>query len=452
MANTSAIVGHFFIYLLCRLHNIVSIEPSPAAFLAPIDALRSQGVVPDVSGLLHQSRDEVANSLQQTVLDEVAAYSESSNPEVLPELAAHLRDLGGPVISLLSGERVPDLGFVRAHAERRAAQRFPLEALLHTYRCAHKVIYPWARDAAIESAADSAHIRRVVAAVADLAIEYADLISTIATSYYVNRTRRLAEAESEQRAELLNMLLSGYDESDSRAAHVLRRAGYLEQRQSYCVVTARSVNPEEMQNVARAQRMVDAITGVLARAPLKVTAGIRDNLVFAIVSGTRRLSGWTAPQSLLADRLIPHLRLVGPAALIGLSNDVPATSHIPRAAAEANLALDFASVAERVKPYAAISLRQLLLAHARNGMQSALPTWIDEYSRADQKSRGRLTDTLRAYADADMNVLRAAKELAVHPNTIYARAQRIDDITGKNPLSYHDLTELLLATDCREPT
>lgn len=436
---------------MCKLHNIVKIDSPHGAFRAPIDALRDQGVVPDVSGPLHRARDEVAELLQAAVLDEVAAYSESSNPEVLPELTAHLRELSGPIIGLLGGERAPGLDFVRAHAERRATQRFPLEALLHTYRCSHKVLFPWARDAAIESASESAHIRRVVAAVADLAIEYADSISTIATASYVNRTRRLAEAESDRRAELLNMLLSGYDESDSRAAHLLRRAGYLEQRQSYCVVAARSVNAEEMQNVARAQRMVDAITDVLAREPLKIIAGVRDNLVLAIVSGTRRLSGWTAPQSLLADRLMPHLRLVGPAALIGLSNDVPATSHIPRAAAEASLALDFASVAERVKPYAAISLRQLLLTHARDGMQSALPAWIDKYSRADHKARGRLTDTLRAYADADMNVLRAAKELAVHPNTIYARAQRINDITGRSPLSYHDLTELLLAADCREP-
>ena len=49
-----------------------------------------------------------------------------------------------------------------------------------------------------------------------------------------------------------------------------------------------------------------------------------------------------------------------------------------------------------------------------------------------------------------MNVLQAAKRLAVHPNTIYARAQKISDITGKSLLSYHDLTELLLATEYQQ--
>jgi sugar diacid utilization regulator len=207
-----------------------------------------------------------------------------------------------------------------------------------------------------------------------------------------------------------------------------------------------------MENAARAQRMADALNDVLDALPLRVLIGIRDELVIAVVSGTRRQSGWTAPQSLLADRLMPQLKRVGPAALIGMSHDVPSTSHIPRAATEAKLALDFASFAERVMPYSGISLRQLLVSQAKNNMPSALPVWLDEFARADKKAKGRLSTTLRAYADADMNVLQAAKLLSVHPNTIYARVQRINDITGKNPLSYHDLTELLLAIECRVDT
>ena len=48
-----------------------------------------------------------------------------------------------------------------------------------------------------------------------------------------------------------------------------------------------------------------------------------------------------------------------------------------------------------------------------------------------------------------MNLLQAAKTLGVHPNTIYARMQKIADVTGMNALTYHALTELLLAVDCR---
>ena len=261
-------------------------------------------------------------------------------------------------------------------------------------------------------------------------------------------TRVLAEAEGDRRTRLMDTLLSGYDESDQIAAQLLRRAGYLEQRQSYCVAIARSVNPREMENPARAQRMADALAGVFVGSPLRCLVGVRDNHVVAILSGTRRLSGWTAPQSLVADRVYSLLRQVGPAAVIGLSNDVPSTSHVPRAANEARLALDFADVANRVMRYSKIPFRQMLVTHARASVQSALPAWLDSFAKVDRKSRGSFSATLSAYADANMNVLRAAQVLEVHPNTIYARMRRIRELTGLDPLNYHALTEMLLATEC----
>ena len=416
---------------------------------AAVRALAAQGVVPGVAGALGEGRPRASQTLRQAIRDEVSAYSESGNPDLLPELVAHLEAHFDEIEHLLAGRAARGLEFVREHAERRAGQRFPLEALLHTYRCAHKSLSNWIRDAALATADASAHVRRVVAAAADFAIEYTDAVSTIATSAYVEQTRAIAEAEGDRRTELLNLMLSGYDESDGQAARLLRRSGYLEQRQSYCVVAARSVDPVEMQNAARAQRMADAISEVLGKTPFRSLVGVRDQHVIAIVSATRRLSGWTAPQSLLAERLYPELRKIGPAALIGLSNDVPSTAHVPRAASEAKLALDFANVADRVVPYARIPFRQMLVSHARDSIQAALPGWLDAFLEADRKARGKLSATLRAYADADMNVLQAAKRLSVHPNTIYSRAQRITDMTDMNPLRYHDLTEMLLAIECR---
>ena len=85
---------------------------------------------------------------------------------------------------------------------------------------------------------------------------------------------------------------------------------------------------------------------------------------------------------------------------------------------------------------------------ATDNIQSVLPIWVESFSAANQKARGRLLNTLRAYANAALNVLTTAKDLSVHPNTIYARMQKIQDITGRNALCYHDLSELLLASEC----
>ncbi len=413
-------------------------------------ALAAHGVVPKIAATLEQDRGDFAVELVRAVVDQVPAFSESGNPDALPQLEAHLDAQVKELIRLLGAGLPGDFAFVRDYAQHVAGHRFPLEAVLHTYRSAHKLISAWIRDAALETADSSAQVRRVVAAAADFTLEYMDVVSTIATSSYVEHTRVLAEAEGDRRTELLNLLLSGYDEADARAAQLLRRAGYLAQRQSYCIVAARSVDPREMLSAARAQRMADAVADALHGAPLRVLTGIRDGLVLSVVSSTRRLSGWTAPQSLLADQVFPLLRRIGPAALIGLSNDVPSTAHIPRAATEAKLALEFATVGDRVMRYASIPLRKMLVVHARDQVHGALPVWLETLVAADNKARGALAETLRAYADADMNVQQAAKVLGVHPNTIYTRARRIADITGKDLLAYHDLTEMLLALDCRE--
>ena len=426
---------------------MVSPSTGKRALENSVDALRAQGVVPAISASLQKGAETTARDVFERVIDEIEAFSSSANPDVLPELQQHIEEIVSEVCRLLGGSGPGDLAFVRSYAQRRAQQRFPLEALLHTHRCSHRIISSWIRDAALAVADSTVQVRRVVAATADFAIEYTDAISTNATSEYVLHTRLLAEAEGDRRTELLNTLLSGYDESDGRTAQLLRRSGYLEQRQSFCVAVARSVIPMEMDNAARAQRMLESVGQALRDTPVRSLIGIRDGLVTVVMSGTRRLSGWTAPQSLLADRVYPSLNQLGPAAIIGLSNDAPSTTHVRRALNEARLALDFASVSKRVMPYSQIPFRQMIIRHARDNIQSALPAWLEDLQAADRKARGSLTKTLHAYANANMNALQTAKNLSVHPNTIYSRAQRIADITGKNPLGYHDLTELLLAVE-----
>lgn len=112
------------------------------------------------------------------------------------------------------------------------------------------------------------------------------------------------------------------------------------------------------------------------------------------------------------------------------------------------MALDFATVTQRVVAFTELPIRRLLVHRGADYVQSAMPVWFPGFRDADAKARGMLTKTLRAIADADMNVQRAGRELHVHPNTIYARIQRISDLTGLDAQRYHDLTDLLLAVDC----
>jgi hypothetical protein len=409
-------------------------------------ALAKSGVIPRIAPALGNAMAGAGAALRETVLAEIPAFSASGNPEILPELDRHARDHLSEIKRLFSGGSIGSFDFVRTHAHHRAEQRFPLEATLHAYRCGHKVLSRWLREAAIATAAKP--LEATVSAIADFSIEYTNAISAIATAEYVAHTRRLAEAEGDLRTELLNILLSGYDESDGRVARLLKRAGYLEQRQSYCVVAVQSVNAAEMENPARAQRIVAALSDAFAATAIRPLAGVRNNLVIAVLAAARRQSGWTRPQVDLADRATKSLLGLGPAVLVGLSADHPSTSFVPKALQEATIALDFADVSRRVLRFVDLPLRRLLLHRVSDAVRAAPPHWIATLIEADAKSKGALIQTLRAVADADMNLQRAARDLGRHPNTVYARLLRVKELTGLDAQRYHDLTEMLLAADC----
>jgi hypothetical protein len=430
----------FLLYRLWSIHSLMPFATEQRLLLSLLRQLETAGVVPAAAA--HLDADRAAKALGETLLAEIPAFRASSNPEVLPTLARHAREHVNEIHRLFGGGTLGDFAFVKAHAVERADQRFPLEVTLHAYRCGHRVLSQWLRQAAMASAVPQPE--QAVAAVADFSIEYTNAISTIAAAEYVARTRVLAEAEGDQRTELMNTLLSGYDESDGRVARLLKRAGYLEQRQTYCVALVQPVNAAEMENPERARRILAALGDALAGSTVRMLAGVRNAAVTAIVSDRRRLSGWTAPQASLAARLYPLLLTLGPAVITGLSADHPSTAFLPRALGEAATALDFASVANRVVPFASLPLRAMLVHRGADAVRATPPPWAEALGTAGHP----LIETLRAIADADLNIQEAARRLGKHPNTIYARLTRIHDITGLDARHYADLTELLLAADC----
>jgi len=408
--------------------------------------LEKIGVIPRAAATLKRRTPAAARALRAAILADVPALSMSPDPAIGRERERHAVEHLKEIHRLFAGGEIGELEFVRLHARRRAQQHFPLEVTLHAYRCGHQVLLRWMRAAAVAAAAKRREA--TVSAVADFAIEYTNSISAAMTAEYVAHARRLAEAEGDRRVDLLNALLGGYDESDGHLAQLLKRAGYLEPRQSFCVAVAQSSNPLEMQSEPRAQRIVEALTTAVASAKIRMLSGIRNNVVTAVFADVQRQSGWTESRASLAERVYPAVLVLGPAVLIGLSREHPALNFVPKALQEATAALGCAHVGERVVQFAKLPMRRLLLLRSGDYLRTALPPWIPGFIAADAKARGALSRTLRAYADADMNVIRAAAALRVHPNTLYARMQRVRSLSGLNSQRYHDLTELLLAVDC----
>lgn len=409
---------------------------------AAIRTLHELGLIPDTGSQLESRQQEARDELLTTILAEVSEYSSTRNPDVVPELRRHLADHFLHAARLLGGGDI-DPGFIVEHAQRQARQHFPLDASLRAYRCLARTLSERIRDAAISVAHEDSELRRVVAASANFAIEYGSFAAGVATREYVDATRLLAENAGDRKTELLNLLLNGYDESDGRAAALLRAAGYLEQRQTYAVVAVRAVQGAEMDNAERVERIQNSLKEVLRGVRVRMLSGVRDHSVVALISATHRLSGWTRPHTLASDLAVAPMRLMGNAVLVGISSDVPSTAHIPRALREAELALEHAHRGQRVLRFSDIRLVDLIVERAcRDGGQPR-PVWLEPFMKVDR--HGKLAATLHAYAENDMNVIRAAKQLGMHPNSLYARFAKIEAVTGLSPQRFHALTELLLA-------
>jgi sugar diacid utilization regulator len=206
-----------------------------------------------------------------------------------------------------------------------------------------------------------------------------------------------------------------------------------------------------MLNAARARRLADAVEQIVAGSAVRRIIDVHERQVTMVFAAIRRESGWTAPRSSLAQQISAALTFVGNAALIGVSNDVPSTSHIPTAHREARAALEMTDVTHRVVQFAKLPVQRLLLHFAGEEFRRVLPGWIAAFHSADDRARSALTTTLRAYAGSDMNVLKAAHTLGVHPNTLYSRFKNIFHITGLQPRRFNDLTALLIACECKRP-
>ncbi len=392
--------------------------------------------------------DQITAALGEIVLSQISAFTESRNPEVIPEIRAHAAAHTAELLRLLGGGKLASFEFVRAHARRRASQHFPLEAMLHAYRCGHKYYSKVLRSAVLGNiSATQGDTQDLIAAIADFSIEYTDAISTVAATEYASHSRLMADIAVDLRTQLLNILLDGYDESDRRVAGILRSAGYLDQRQSFCVALAQATEPAEMAHAERARRMVASIDKTLEPSGLRRVIDLRDGKVTMIFSQIRRRSGWSAPEKSLALKVQAALTSVGISVRIGVSSDVPSTSFIPMAHAQAGMALEAASLIQPVLQFAQVRLRQLLLRQASDSLRHAVPRWTSDFLSADRRLRGALQISLNCYADSNMNLQKTAACLGVHANTLYARFQKIEDLTGLDPRNFHALNEMLLILD-----
>lgn len=370
---------------------------------------------------LDRHRSEIARRMAAVAWTEVPEYGAVISEERQAEMVRHadqtLRLLSEVVragVTFDSG----DLGFVRANAELRAEQGFPLEAILHAYRFGQRVIADF--DLSL----------------AGPAIDLLNAISTALTESYVRRRHELETDRERDRADLLDALLAGgaqmsqAERMHAAEAGISGAAGGL-----VVVVCTGAVSREGLRRFARELEREVSTAAALAAVRGREVVGVM--ALAGVPAG--RIRKWM--------EAVLRRSPAGPAMRVGISEIALHTDEIPRAHRDARRAALHAPEGA-VRGFAEVPLVELLLAGASTDLSDGA-SWPGALAAAN-RSRGELTRTLNAYLEADLNVVRAASSLEVHPNTVHYRLRKIESVTGLDPRRFGDAVELMVGTRLHE--
>jgi DNA-binding PucR family transcriptional regulator len=181
-------------------------------------------------------------------------------------------------------------------------------------------------------------------------------------------------------------------------------------------------------------------------------AGLHDAKTLVVVRQTEIVAvlvlGPDADPCRLCDRvdaLQRRLRSEGVALAMGVSTVATGVGELPRAYQEAHVALTGVGDEGGVEALARLTPFDYLALCADDTARRLVDPRLCAFLEEDRRRGGALTETIRAVADADLNLRVAAERLQVHPNTAQYRLRRIEERTGRNPRRIADLLDLLVA-------
>jgi sugar diacid utilization regulator len=381
--------------------------------------------------------DEVVERAVQALRAEIPAYRDG-DARFLDDLRDQVRLHYRVKLAALLEERMvtlQDIAFVRAAATRRARAGFALEDYLNAFRVGQQAFW----EAVVECAGETPLGQAAALTLAGPLMRYCDFSSTHAAHAYVEYQQYMVADADRERRDLLEHLLAG---------EVPTRGPLLAAAQAHGIAA------DSRMLVAAAVAMdagADADAPHVGSAAI-ACAGLHDAKTLVVVRQAEIVAvlvlGADADACRLCDRvdaLQSRLRSEGIALAMGMSTVASGVGELPRAYQEAQVALSGVGAEGGVEALARLTPFDYLALHAddtaRRLVDSRLRAFLDEDRR-----RGRvLTQTIRAVAEADLNLRVAAARLQVHPNTAQYRLRRIEERTGRNPRRIADLLDLLVA-------
>jgi sugar diacid utilization regulator len=375
----------------------------------------------------------------------VPAYSAS--PSLAEQVAAYTERHVRLFVRTARRGRPPagkELDFVRERGARRARELIPLEAVLKIHHLGQRLHW----EAITEAAAPTAAGMEAALSLTFFTFEYAIAVNgAVAEGYLQERYLGMVDAERARR-DVLEALLTpdrgAYEELSARAALLGVEFGHEHVLAATVVSGAGSeITPQLLRQAA------DTLgRRAHSRADHPFTVVRHDEVVAIVPLGHRDP---TEVAEAVAKATAEADRRYGVTMLAGVSAPFRSPDEVARAYAQGRRALAHARARGMPVALEEVGVFEELTASAGPFARAMIPAGARVLAQRDAANGGVLAETIVAYAEADLNVSRAAERLGVHPNTVHYRLTRIGELSGRDPRRFADLVELVTALRLLEP-
>jgi hypothetical protein len=383
--------------------------------------------------------DALVQSTVEAIRGEIPAYA-AQEASFLVDVRDQVRRHYRVKLQLLLEERrvtLQDIAFARGAALRRARAGFALEDYLNAFRVAQQVFW----EGVLACAADTPLGHEAALTLTAPLLRYCDFVSTHVGHAYVESQQYLVADADRERRDLLEHLLAGT--MPTRGPLLAAARGYgIGAETPMMVALAVTVGPKADADTPHAASAM--ITRAVPRQE-KILVVVRQAEIVAVPALCHGVDAAELCDHLEAAH--DRLRREGTTLAMGISTVANGVAELPRACLEARTALGSVPDGGGLVALPRLSPLDYLVLRADDTARWLVDGRLRAFLDGDRARGGVLTATVRAFADANLNLRLAAARLQVHPNTAQYRLRRIQERTGRNPRRVADLLDLLVAME-----
>jgi PucR-like helix-turn-helix protein/diguanylate cyclase with GGDEF domain len=353
-----------------------------------------------------------------------ANASQATLPALSAQGAKHVRLF----VNCARERRAPDeneLSFVRDVGIRRARELVPFSALTERARAGRRALW----EVIVKEGGTALEGQAAVMELAKWMWVYADAVASTLESGYVGQLGLLARSADLARREFFEDTVSGRFFSRQDAPELAAGIG-LAPEADYVVL---AVSPAD-----RPQKpAIDALA-----ADLETNLAKNGRPPFVVARSTEVIVVISCPTTAEAKHIWRVIRPPRRALATGVDGPCRGLGEVPIACEGAMLALRHARRIGGVVGLDDVKVFDHLLTNADSTARRMSGKVASRVLVEDRRRPAELVNTLATYVECDMNVIRTAEALSLHPNSIRNRLTKINQLTGLDPRRIRDVMEL----------